>query len=262
MRTLICTSNSVRHKFVANTIGAAANETLIISECRKHDTAEIENLDTTTPLAAQNFKDRYETELKFFEGHDSFRYPTVPVLTKEASLPAVADIVRRYKPEAVFVFGASILKESIMSLFPLNKTVNMHLGLSPYYRGSGTNFWPFVNNELQYVGATLLHLDPGIDKGDIIAHIRPEIEANDTLHIIGNKVIREGTLALVKLLKLMEEGKELPRTPQWPVEDGRYYETKHVTEEIMAQYLKNMKKGMVSNYVKNPKPEIRTVPLP
>src|ERR1035437_3139353 len=162
MRTIIFTSNSIRHKFVANTIGAAASEVLIISECREHDTIGIHKPDQSAPLKAQSFKDRYEVEVQFFPGDSSFNYPTVPVLWKEASLSAVADIVRDYKPEAAFVFGASILRDSILSLLPKDRTVNMHLGLSPYYRGSGTNFWPFVNGELEYVGATLLHLDPGI----------------------------------------------------------------------------------------------------
>ena len=35
-----------------------------------------------------------------------------------------------------------------------SKIINAHLGLSPYYRGSGTNIFPFVNKEIEYVGVT------------------------------------------------------------------------------------------------------------
>ena len=37
--------------------------------------------------------------------------------------------------------------------------LNIHLGLSPYYRGAGTNFWPLVNGEPEYCGATIHFLD-------------------------------------------------------------------------------------------------------
>ena len=37
--------------------------------------------------------------------------------------------------------------------------INVHLGLSPYYKGSATNFWPFVNNELQFLGVTFMVTD-------------------------------------------------------------------------------------------------------
>ena len=50
------------------------------------------------------------------------------------------------------------------------KFLNVHLGLSPYYRGSGTNVWPLINTEPDMVGATLC-IDAGIDNGEIIHQI-------------------------------------------------------------------------------------------
>ena len=51
--------------------------------------------------------------------------------------------------------------ENANKLYPmiLNKILNLHLGISPYYKGSGTNYFPLVNNEPQYVGATFMFLD-------------------------------------------------------------------------------------------------------
>ena len=62
--------------------------------------------------------------------------------------------------------------------------------MSPYYRGSGTNFWPFVNNELQFIGATFMHIDEGVDTGEIIHQIRANIFHDDNIHQIGNRLIR------------------------------------------------------------------------
>ena len=48
--------------------------------------------------------------------------------------------------DVVLVFGTGILREALLSAFP-GRLINIHLGLSPYYRGAGTNFWPLVNGE-------------------------------------------------------------------------------------------------------------------
>ena len=69
------------------------------------------------------------------------------------------------------------------------KFLNIHLGLSPYYKGSATNFWPFVNNELQFVGVSFLGIDDGIDTGPIIHQIRPDFKIGDSIHDVGNKLI-------------------------------------------------------------------------
>ena len=65
------------------------------------------------------------------------------------------------------------------------------MGLSPYYTGSGTNFFPFVNNEPQFAGATFMFLDEGIDTGEIIHQIRARILKNDNIHKIGNRLIKD-----------------------------------------------------------------------
>ena len=75
------------------------------------------------------------------------------------------------KPDLVIAYGCSIIKEPLISIFK-KKFLNIHLGLSPYYRGSATNFWPFVLNELQFVGITYMNIDSGVDTGPILHQFR------------------------------------------------------------------------------------------
>ena len=58
----------------------------------------------------------------------------------------------------VVSFGCSIIGDDLLKINRA-KFINIHLGLSPYYLGSGTNFWPFVNNELQFLGATIMRTE-------------------------------------------------------------------------------------------------------
>ena len=136
----------------------------------------------------------------------------------------------------------------------------MHLGLSPYYRGSGTNFWPFVNNELEYLGSTILHLDAGIDTGDIICHVRPKIELNDNVHTLGCKIIKSSVESLIKIIKLLDEGKKLNRVKQWDVKD-RYYKTKDFDEIALSKYKNNLKNDMIKNYLDSEDKKIILVDL-
>ena len=78
--------------------------------------------------------------------------------------------------------------------------INLHLGLSPYYKGSGTNFWPIANNEFQFLGATFMLIDEGVDSGPIIHQFRPMLNVNDNIHTIGCKIILQTTIDLEKIL--------------------------------------------------------------
>ncbi len=246
MRIAILTSNAVRHKFLANTLATHADEALVISECKENDLKDIEK--AASPAIAEHFRSRYQTEMDFFPGNNILRVPSVPLLRNEIRLESVYNTLRAFAPDAMFVFGASIVREPLLSLLPSGRFVNLHLGLSPYYRGSGTNFWPFVNEELEYVGATILHIDPGVDTGDIIAHVRPDIRPGDNVHTIGCKVIEAGVSCLIDVMDLLKNGTSLPRVPQWPVETEKYYKTSDFNEEALLQYRKNLENGLVDRY--------------
>ena len=65
------------------------------------------------------------------------------------------------------VFGASFIKGWLVDFLIKNKAINIHMGLSPYYRGSSCNFWAMYDNNPNYVGATIHYLSKGLDSGEI-----------------------------------------------------------------------------------------------
>lgn len=248
MRIVIFTSNAIRHKYIANTLLRQADDGIVVSECRPSDVPSFKKDEVLTPFQ-EHFQLRYKAEKQFFEGNDCIEGKVLPILHKEANLKFVYSVVQKFQPDMAFVFGASIIRNRLLSLIPPGRFVNMHLGMSPYYRGSGTNFWPFVNNELQYVGSTLLHIDAGIDTGDIITHVRPDFAPDDTVHTAGCKVILKSAQMLEKLMQHVKEGNELPRIPQWHYEGEKVYKNIDFTEEVLQQYYENIEQGIVSKYV-------------
>lgn len=258
MRIVILTSNGLRHKFLANSLASHADDALIISECKPNDSIFSDSQNITE--IENHFRLRNETEKIFFPKNDFFMAKTLPIIYKELNLDYVYNVIKNFKPDIMIIFGSYIVREPLLSILPPGHIINLHLGLSPYYRGSGTNFWPFVNNELEYLGSTIIHLDSGIDTGDIICHIRPTINVGDNVHTIGCKIIQSSVDSLIKIMKLLNEGKKLNRSKQWNVEE-RYYKTNDFNEDALSKYKTNLKNGMIENYLKQKEKKIKLIDL-
>ena len=249
MKIAVLTSNQIRHKFVANSLIPFVDDMLVVSESKPHDSNSVNNSDS---LIQKHFRQRFETEKNFFPNNDFFESKTIPLLHKELNLEYTCETIKNFAPDLVIVFGSSIIKEEFFSYIPSTPIINLHLGLSPYYRGSGTNFWPLVNNELEFLGSTILHLDSGIDTGDIICHVVADLSKDDNVHTIGCKIIKESSDCLKQIIKMISKGKELNRVKQWKVNE-KYYTTRDFTKEVLLKYLTNLDNGMVEKFIQNPK---------
>ena len=62
------------------------------------------------------------------------------------------------------------------------KAINIHMGISPYYRGTDCNFWALYDCKPELVGATLHLISKGIDNGKIIANATSEYNKNPFLY--------------------------------------------------------------------------------
>ena len=76
--------------------------------------------------------------------------------------------------DVVIVFGASFIRGPLCDALIDRNTVNLHAGISPYYRGSACNFWAQWDKRYDLVGVTVHALSAGLDSGDIFFHVLPE----------------------------------------------------------------------------------------
>ena len=125
--------------------------------------------------------------------------------------------------------------------------MNIHLGLSPYYRGSGTNFWPFVENKLSLIGTTFMHIDEGIDTGDIIHQIRAKVEYGDSIHSIGNRLIIDSVSMCVKIINNYSR---LKKHPHPILDSGKLFKNKDFTEEAIKLAYDSLD-IKIKNYIEN-----------
>ena len=134
----------------------------------------------------------------------------------------------------------------------------MHLGLSPYYRGSGTNFWPLVNREPECIGATIHLAILKVDAGPVLAQIRPSVEIFDRCHDLGCKTIIAGTKLMAKALKDYHAGKIMPQAQSGK---GKLYKRNDFNAEAVSKMWTNLDAGMMKGYLKNKSSRDKKYPI-
>ncbi len=222
MKVLIFSGTHSRHVFVHENIckyfdvcGAVVmeREPLIPGKTIKGNS----NVITEWPLKEQelyklHFEKRDFIEKKYYNNKTTKIYNSycdvLNVVPNELNSQKVKDFILSKKPDVCFIFGVNLIKENIMDIMP-KLSINLHLGLSPWYRGSATLFWPFYNLQPQFAGSTFHQIVNEPDAGDILHQTVPILKQGDTLHEVAAKVVIQSTVDAVKLLKILEKDKKI-----------------------------------------------------
>ena len=178
----------------------------------------------------RHFRLRDEVEAAVF-GDDRQVFDALPTLDIERAdlnTPRVADFARTVGADACVVFGADILRDPLLSALPA-LTLNVHLGISPWYRGTATLFWPFHNLEPHWAGATLHRITPQVDSGPILMTCLPELRRGDGIHCVAARTVVVTRQGVLRCLELADAGDPLVGTPQRT--GGRLYLTRHFRPE-------------------------------
>lgn len=140
--------------------------------------------------------------------------------------PQTHDLLLGAQPDATIVIGCGILAPSTLKLAGA-PVINVHGGHLPDYRGNHCIFFALDNGDYDKIGATLHFVDEGIDTGDLLEVVRPEI---DPTALAEHLYCRADHLAIERLLWWLHElqaGRPLPRRRQ--PECGRTYRTRDRT---------------------------------
>src|SRR6185436_17698208 len=137
----------------------------------------------------------------FPEGTSDLAVQTVTDL----NAPEAIDAAKALRPDVICLFGTSILKAPWLEAFP-RRIVNLHLGLSPFYRGSATLFWPFYFQELDCLGATIHLAVQKVDAGEIVRRIKATLEPGDNYYAATTRLIRDSIDAYPQTVQEYLEG--------------------------------------------------------
>ena len=136
----------------------------------------------------KHFSNRYLTEKKFFGNPSLPKSKILKVTSLTLNSQKSVDFVNSINPDIVIIFGSDLIKDPLLSCLP-KQTINLHLGLSPRYRGAATLFWPFYFLEPNYVGSTFHYIVSEPDAGDIIHQCVPTLDKDDKIHDVACKTV-------------------------------------------------------------------------
>lgn len=260
MRTVLITSNSLRHKYLAAQLAEGTQLALVVSE---EKSAKIQDATSYSEEEAQllnaHFRSRQESEGRFFGRFDQFptNTPLLSLPHGEVNTLAVFEQILEKAPDYIILFGSSIIKPPLLENYP-GRVVNLHLGLSPYYRGSATNLFPFFYKEPEGVGATIHLATSKVDEGAILAQLRPQIQIEDDVHSIGNGVILEAGKLFPKVLQAWSQNKLIPRPQK---EGGRICRNKDFNPSVLRTIQSNFQEGMLEDYLREKEERDRRKPI-
>jgi len=263
-RIVILTGSELRHVFFRKYIALSEGIQVINSYCEGQEKSLrtlVKKNGDPNDIRLKHLSAREQSEKDFF---GLFVETTVdhsnPVYLPKGDInsPNYTQAIIDSKPDLLVAYGCSIIKEPLQSAFK-GRFLNVHLGLSPYYRGSGTNYWPLVNGEPEYVGATFMHIDPGIDTGEIIHQIRAKVLWGDMPVQIGNRLIVQMSRVYRDIIINFDHLEKMPQLPKPPYE--KVYKRKDFSRESVEKLYKNFQNGLVEKYLREESERCKKVPI-
>ena len=165
----------------------------------------------------RHFAEREKAENKYFGDVDcdgikqSLHYKEID--PESLNSQETIGFIKGINPDIIISYGVHKLSNEIINICP-DKSFNIHGGLSPWFKGCITLFWPFYFLKPNWAGMTIHHLSASIDAGDIVHHSVPILEHGDKLHEVACKAVVQAGEDIVKLMQLLEKGEKLPRVKQ------------------------------------------------
>lgn len=255
LSVVILCGQSPRHLYFANQLGQNCSVKAIIQETGTHQFfKKIINL----LLHPQKFwqklsrwirdRKRYtgNQEAKFFFGDKT---PALDQNDLKIEVPHINDesvlsIIDQHQPDLIAVFGTSLIKGALLEKGKLG-IVNLHGGLSPEYRGADCTFWALHNQEPEKVGCTIHFINAGIDTGNLIAHVSPEVKDGDGELELFWRAVKASSAVFSELLDRFENGDKLGATQSgkgclYQVKDRQLKHEQHLDKLLEEGLLKGI----------------------
>lgn len=158
---------------------------------------------------------------------------------------AIADL----KPDVVVCQGTTLVRDKTIAQVPC--PLNIHAGLSPYYRGSRCTEWALAVGDTSNIGVTVHRLTEDIDGGAVLGQVRVPVLPDDDVFSINARITAVGTRVVGDALTLMKQGAALSFRPQRADQGLLLYRrqfTRHLGRHVKAL----LRRGELRHMLKHP----------
>tara|TARA_B100000427_G_C15339361_1_gene520426 strand:- start:25 stop:816 length:792 start_codon:yes stop_codon:yes gene_type:complete len=239
MRITLFTSNNIRHNYLINLLSTSCSELFVIQECKTIFPGTKPGRYPLSKIVNSYFENVNRAQIKIF-GH-SYSYSSnknlkiLPLAFDDLNNCSLNFLSPFLKSDLYIVYGSSYIKGELLEFLVENKTINIHMGVSPYYRGTDCNFWALYDGNPHLVGATIHLLSKGIDSGKILYHAMSNVKTSpyeytmstvkSAFHSVSDR-IKDKSLLKIQTSK-QDRDKEI-----------RYSKKVEFDEKVLKDYLK------------------------
>ena len=259
-RLVIVTRDDLEHYFVANVLCAAFPiDAIVVAE--PSWTLRPRHRRYSPRLVARRIRresywrlvrdaERRRSSFVRILGEDltaGFRRPDLVRSVAGVNSEESSRLVTELRPDLLLVYGTDIIADSILAI-ATDLALNMHTGISPYYRGADTWFWPLVNRELELVGATVHECTSTVDGGPIFKTAQATLEPSRNIYDLFAWSVVAGAGIYVEAVRECLAG-NLRGEPQ-ELSIGREYRSAERTPARDRTARRLIRSGLVDEYVR------------
>ncbi len=238
MKITLFSSNQPRHLNLAREFSAIADEVYFVSEVNTVFPGQVGDFFKKTDTMQEYFQHVIDAEKKVFGEIDFLpnNVKTLSMKSGDLNLASRTQLSAALDSDVYVVFGASFIKGWLIDFLLEKNALNIHMGLSPYYRGSSCNFWALYDANPSHVGATIHMLSKGLDSGDMLFHCVPKLLDGDTAF---DFTMRSVAVAHRGLVDTVNGGEifSMPRVAQDKSREVRYTRNADFTDAIAREFL-------------------------
>ena len=182
MKITLFTSNNHRHNYLINLLSNVCDELWVVQECKTLFPGKNGSKHPKSEIIENYFNHVKKAENKIFKkeyiNKNSKNIKNLTILFGKLNNLSLTYLENFLKSDIYVVFGSSYIKGDLVDFLVSQKAINIHAGVSPYYRGTDCNFWALYDNNPHLVGATIHMLSKGLDSGPMLYHAMSNIKTN------------------------------------------------------------------------------------
>lgn len=162
--------------------------------------------------------------------------------------PEGLQTVASLQPDVLLVYGTVVVGSKIISQARI-VALNMHTGISPYYRGADCAFWPIYNRELHMVGATVHECTKDIDGGRIFGTTRAQLFPDDDVFSVFARSVMAGADLYLRMVRELVAGRLIGVEQNLSL--GKEYRALMRDVRAERKVRRAIKEGIIRRYVES-----------
>ena len=154
------------------------------------------------------------------------------------SIKRSRELLQKLNPDLLLVNGTRIISKKTLESV-IGSFVNIHVGITPLFRGVHGGYWAMVTGKKNLFGVTIHYVDPGVDTGGIIEQVFTQPGKKDNFYTYPYLEYGVCLPALKKIVSTFVSGLKPPTIEPITNESSLWY---HPT---FFQWLWNIRKSMI-----------------